>query len=92
MYTQQGRYNMLVISKGTYISRLDQEVKRRKINEQEAFNKLKLNIKLPKFKGYKSCIDIYTFQSDESCIRRAHREIYFQICSKIIILKILLYF
>ena len=55
---------MLVISKSMYISRLDQEVKRREINERKAFNKSNLNIKLPKFKGYKSCIDVYTFQSD----------------------------
>ena len=46
-------YEGLLTSKSKYVERLDKEVKDRQIEERKAFNKAKLSIKLPKFKGYK---------------------------------------
>ena len=57
-------YEALLTLKDEYNSRLQKEVKDRQIDEKKAFNKSKLNIKLPKFKGYDSSQDIYTFQSN----------------------------
>ena len=56
-------YEELLASKSMYVERLNKEVKERQIEERKAFNKSKLSIKLPKFKGYKG-IDFYTFKSD----------------------------
>ena len=47
-----------------YEYELRKEVERREIDKEVKFNESKLNIKLGKFKGYDSLIDIYTFQDD----------------------------
>ena len=54
------RYDTLIKSKSIYVKLLECVVKAREIDERKAFNKSKLNIKLPKFKGYEG-IDIHTF-------------------------------
>ena len=58
------KYEALLTLKDEYYSRLHKEVKDRQIDEKKAFNKSKLNIKFPKFKGHESREDIYTFQSN----------------------------
>ena len=61
---QKKRYEMLMSIKHSYVERLRTEVKSREIEERKAFDKTKLNIKLPKFGGYKSTVDIYTFKTN----------------------------
>ena len=60
--TIKSRYENLITSTSAYIVALEGEVKIRDIEKQIGFNKSSLNIKLGKFKGYDSSIDIYTFQ------------------------------
>ena len=57
------RFEKIIEEKNKYVTRVAKEVKDREIEERKVFNKSKLDIKLPKFKGYKG-IDIYTFKSD----------------------------
>ena len=59
----QKRYEKLISSKSSYVDKVYLEIKKREIEERKAFNKSKLNIQLPKFKGYKG-VDIYSFKSD----------------------------
>ena len=49
--------------KQEYVKDVSNEVKNREITKQELFNKSKLRINLPKFSGYESQLDIYSFQS-----------------------------
>ena len=60
---QKKSYEKLIGIKIEYTERLQKEVKSREIEERKAFDKTKLNIKLDKFGGYKSSLDIYTFKS-----------------------------
>ena len=57
------RYEKILTDKTTYSTKLYDEYKNRQIEERKAFDKAKLSIKLPKFKGYVG-VDIYTFRSD----------------------------
>jgi hypothetical protein len=57
-------YEKLLSIRDMYEAKLQEEVKERELDEKKAFNKSKLNIKLPKFKGYDSSQDIYTFKSN----------------------------
>ncbi len=63
VYGIQKRYENLISSKSSYANKVHLEVKKREIEKRKAFNKSKLDIQLPKFKGY-SGVDIYTFKSD----------------------------
>ena len=56
------RYDDLIKLKSVYTKSLDSVVKAREIDEKKAFNKSKLKMKIPPFKGYDG-IDIYTFQT-----------------------------
>ena len=47
-----------------YVKCLENEIKSKEISKEQKFQSSKLNIKLNKFKGYDSVIDIYSFQSD----------------------------
>ena len=49
--------------KERYSHCIDDEMRKREI-KQQLFNGLKLRINLPKFSGYESKVDIYTFQSE----------------------------
>ena len=49
--------------KESYSHCIDNEMRKREI-KQELFNEVKLRINLPRFSGYESKIDIYTFQSE----------------------------
>ena len=46
-----------------YEKDLEDQYKKRQIEQKKAFNKQKLNVKIPKFQGFDSVDDIYTFQS-----------------------------
>lgn len=60
--TQQ--YESLQNAKSRYCEELQQEIDQRELEKQHQFNKSLLNIKLPKFKGFNSTMDIYTFQNN----------------------------
>ena len=57
------RYRKIIKLKESYSQCIDNEMRNREITKQELFNESKLKINLPKFSGYESKIDIYTFQS-----------------------------
>ena len=50
--------------KESYSHCIDNEMRKREITKQELFNEVKLRINLPKFSGYETKVDIYTFQSE----------------------------
>ena len=50
--------------KESYSHCIDNEMRKRKITKQELFNEAKRRINLPKFSGYETKVDIYTFQSE----------------------------
>ena len=56
------RYDGLNTLKYEYTINLEREIKDREIEKQKNFNKQNLDIDLVKFKGYKSNVDIYSFQ------------------------------
>ena len=47
-----------------YFKDINNEVKNREITKQKFFDESKLRINLPKFSGYESKLDIYSFQSE----------------------------
>ena len=57
-------YHELCAIKQKYVDNLQVEVRNNEVTKQGTFQSAKLNIKLAKFKGYDSVIDIYNFQSD----------------------------
>ena len=57
-------YNTVMSTKQVYIKSLQTEVELREIDKEDLFNASSLNIKLPKFNGYSSPIDVYSFQSE----------------------------
>jgi len=59
----RNRYEVLCTKKATFIHEVEQELASREIEKCKLFKESMLNIKLQKFKGYSSSIDIYTFQS-----------------------------
>ena len=61
-------YHNLRKLKDSYASSVDKEAKSREITKLEIFSESKLKISLPKFSGYESKLDIYTFQSEFSKI------------------------
>ena len=58
------RYELLSSSKTRYETSLTQTVIERELDKKNLFRESNLNIQLPKFSGYESSIDIYTFQSE----------------------------
>ena len=58
------RYDNLIMLKTTYSQKLEDEVSHREIEKHKEFNMSSINIKLGKFKGYESCLDIYTFKDE----------------------------
>ena len=58
------RYEKLIITKEKYFDDLQKEATKRELEKHKKFNDKSLNVKLAKFKGYGSSIDVYTFQSD----------------------------
>ena len=58
------RYNTVLRTKTIYETQLTSLIEEHEINKESSFKSSSLNIKLEKFKGYSSEIDIYTFQSD----------------------------
>ena len=58
------RYRQITKLKESYIQCIENEMRNREITKQELFKESKLKINLPKFSGYESKIDIYTFQSE----------------------------
>ena len=56
------RFDNLIKAKTLYVTRLDDELKKREIEKLKSFKTSSLNIKLAKFKGYSSSLDIYTFR------------------------------
>ena len=57
-------YDQLCSSKETYINFINNEEKIRVLAKKELFNEGRLKINLSKFSGYKSELDLYTFQSE----------------------------
>ena len=60
----QKRYDKLTALKNDYFLHLQNEIGSRDLDKQDMLNEAKLNIKLSKFKGYATTIDVYTFQSE----------------------------
>lgn len=58
------RYESITLLQTNYSKSLKSEIKNREIEKENLFHESKLNIKLNKFAGYDSLVDIYTFQSD----------------------------
>ena len=58
------RYETLLMLQRIYSDKLFKEISKRELEKQSAFNNLSLNIKLSKFRGYNSPVDIFTFQRD----------------------------
>ena len=65
-------YEKVITLKDLYKKNLDEEVKSRELEELKEFNKAQLGLKMPKFSGYKSNKDIYTFKSE---FEKLHRTI-----------------
>ena len=57
------RYDKLIYLKNEYALQVKEEANKREIDKFESFEASVLNIKLSKFNGYGSALDIYTFQS-----------------------------
>ena len=55
-------YEKLQVTMIKYQGKLQEEIKSRELDKEKNFKASKLEIKLPKFKGYDSELDIYTFQ------------------------------
>ena len=56
------RYEKLISSKNLFLEKVKEETNNRELDKHEIFDSSKLNIKLPKYKGYGSTLDIYTFK------------------------------
>ena len=56
------KFQELTFRKNEFSKFIKEEYNRRELHKEEIFKTVNLNIKLPKFKGYDSQIDIYTFQ------------------------------
>ena len=60
----QTDYKELVKSKELYESKVNEEFRVREIEKRKEFDNSSLNIQLPKFSGYDSPLDIYTFKDE----------------------------
>ena len=59
-----GEYNKLLEDIDFYQQQLKKEVEERELDKHDLFKASSLNIKLSKYRGYDSNLDIYTFQSE----------------------------
>ena len=57
-------YSNISELKEEYVKGLNNEVKNKETTKQKLFNESKLRINLPKFSGYETKLDIYSFQSE----------------------------
>ena len=57
------RYEQIIVLRDLYCNSVKAEVDNREIDKIEAFKASSLNIKLTKYKGYDSNVDVYTFQN-----------------------------
>ena len=62
--TMTNQYHDLVQHKESYESFVQNEIREREISKEKSFQVASLNIKLSKFSGYDSEMDIYTFQCE----------------------------
>ncbi len=70
--TLQTHYAKLLSIKDVYTIRLQKEVKSRELDDrQKSYDTTKIKINLPKFGGYKSSMDFYTFKSN---FERIHKK------------------
>ena len=60
----KNKYEILINFTSSYECEVKEEMKLREIDKLETFKKSSLNIKLPKFVGYNSPMNIYTFISE----------------------------
>ena len=60
--SMSAQYNELVQNKESYEKFIQNEIREREISKEKSFQITSLNIKLSKFSGYESEMDIYTFQ------------------------------
>ena len=68
----QTKYAKLLSIKDLYAIRLQKEVTSRELDDrQKSYDTTKINIQLPKFGGYKSIMDFYTFKSN---FERIHKK------------------
>ena len=58
------RYVKLDSMKHNFVKAVNDEVLKRKLDKDLHYNKLHLNIKLEKFRGYESPVDYYTFHDN----------------------------
>ena len=58
------KYDYVSVAKNRYCQSINEEATERELSKLQLFNESKLNISLPKFSGYDSKIDIYSFQSE----------------------------
>ena len=56
------KYKELLKAEKQFRERLDAEIKERELTKEKSFETSTLKINLPKFSGYDSTIDVYTFQ------------------------------
>jgi len=56
------KFNTVISLKETFVKELNHEIDVRELNKRDLLKESKLNIKLSKFFGYDSELDIYTFQ------------------------------
>ena len=59
----EDRYGCMVTSKDECVRRVKKLIEDKELEKEDVFKIAKLNVKLPKFKGYDSTHDIFTFQS-----------------------------
>ena len=62
--TMTTQYNELIQHKESYESFVQNEIREREISKEKSFQVASINIKLSKFSGYNSEMDIYTFQCE----------------------------
>ena len=60
----QKEYSILTVKMKEYFSQVQNEGNARELQKKQMFDEKNLNIKLQKFKGYASIMDIYSFQSE----------------------------
>ena len=58
------RYEEDILLQKHFFNKIDSEYKSRELGKLKTLNQSKLNIKLAKFKGYNSTLDIYSFKRD----------------------------
>ena len=65
------KYRSLLSADKDFRERLDAEMKKRELTKEKSFETSTLKINLPKFGGYDSKIDVYTFQENFEKVHKA---------------------